>query len=528
MANRLCIGIIMMVIAVLCVPVSRSEDIIGDVGTELRNLDEILKKRRDYINDRKQKIDSLRSIRYSMAPDSIGYLYAIERIGDAYIAFNNDSTLYYFNFGLQQARKLGNDSMATVFRIKGATYLPLSGFVNEAVTLLNDLDTAAMSPKLYLLYIENARQMYSYIASFYKRSPDVKEYYQARSLEYQKKILDNDDYDSDIHNLNYGEYLYSTQRYSEANAVLTDLISRLSPESNLYARACHIISSIAAADGNSEKRIVYLARSAASDVKGATLEVVSLQELGNYLYNHGDVERSYVYLQNALENAVECNAAMRMIEVSSAIPIIEQAHSKSVSDQKRKLTIMLVVMGIMLLVIAVILIYINRERNRVSVLKLNLEQANRTKDVYLGQFMNLCSTYMEKLISFNKVVNRKLSTGKTEDLYKITKSGKFIEEQAQEFYQAFDDAFLHIYPDFVRDVNKLLLPEEQIVLEDGEKMNTNLRILAFIRLGMNDASQIAQIMNYSVNTVYAYRNRLRNKAKNRDTFEQDIMNILGI
>ena len=103
-----------------------------------------------------------------------------------------------------------------------------------------------------------------------------------------------------------------------------------------------------------------------------------------------------------------------------------------------------------------------------------------------------------------------------------------MEEQSREFYDIFDDAFLHIYPSFVEAVNSLLQPDKQIVLQEGEKLNTDLRILAFIRLGLEDSNRVAQMLNYSVNTIYAYRNRIRNRAINRDTFEEDIMKISSI
>ena len=94
-----------------------------------------------------------------------------------------------------------------------------------------------------------------------------------------------------------------------------------------------------------------------------------------------------------------------------------------------------------------------------------------------------------------------------------------------EFYQAFDEAFLHIYPNFVDSVNALLRPEERITLGDNENLNTDLRILAFMRLGIEDSPRIAQVLNYSLNTIYAYRNRLKARALNRDTFEQDVASL---
>lgn len=135
---------------------------------------------------------------------------------------------------------------------------------------------------------------------------------------------------------------------------------------------------------------------------------------------------------------------------------------------------------------------------------------------------------MDKLNQFNKMVNRKITAGKCEDLLKLTKSGKFIEEQSKEFYEIFDDAFLHIYPTFVTDVNRLLQPDRQLVMRDGEKLNTDLRILALMRLGIEDTSRIAQMLNYSVFTIYTYRNKFKSRAIDRDTFESSVMKIKSI
>ena len=157
-----------------------------------------------------------------------------------------------------------------------------------------------------------------------------------------------------------------------------------------------------------------------------------------------------------------------------------------------------------------------------------LRQANQTKDVYISQFLNLCSIYMDKLNQFCKIANRKITTGKVDDLYRLTKSGKFVEDQSKEFYEVFDNAFLHLYPTFVVQVNELLNPDQRIVLKEGELLNTDLRILAFMRLGIEESSRIAQVLNYSLNTIYAYRNRLKARATNRDTFEDDIMKIKSV
>lgn len=94
------------------------------------------------------------------------------------------------------------------------------------------------------------------------------------------------------------------------------------------------------------------------------------------------------------------------------------------------------------------------------------------------------------------------------------------------FYHNFDSTFLKLFPTFVADFNKLLSPDEQIVLKKDGQLNTELRITALIRLGITDSAKIAQFLRYSVTTIYNYRVKTRNKAlDNRKEFEEKIMEI---
>lgn len=135
----------------------------------------------------------------------------------------------------------------------------------------------------------------------------------------------------------------------------------------------------------------------------------------------------------------------------------------------------------------------------------------------------MCSSYADRLDSLSKLVSVKISSGKTDELLKLVKSGRFGESNKDEdFYRSFDTAFLDLYPDFVMRVNTLLRESEQIELKNGEGLSPELRIYALVKLGVEESTRIAQILHYSVSTIYAYRNKMRNKAISRDTFEEDI------
>lgn len=148
------------------------------------------------------------------------------------------------------------------------------------------------------------------------------------------------------------------------------------------------------------------------------------------------------------------------------------------------------------------------------------------KEEYIGRYMDQCSVYLEKMDAYRRSLGRIAAIGDLEELYKNIKSSKFIERELKEFYTNFDNAFLQLFPTFVEDFNALLAIDEKISLKNGERMNTELRIFALIRLGITDSVKIAQFLRYSVTTIYNYRTKVRNKAAgNRDLLEQEVMKI---
>lgn len=500
----------------------------AQVRSVLKRLDRELEKSGTYIDAHQSRIDSLQRIYTERADNSMQWMEASMNLADEYTAFNADSALNCYTRAYTRAVELGMDSVALAFRLKRATYLPLAGFVKEAVEEFGAVDAETVPEGLKELYYDSGRQMYSYIASFYLNYPDSHEYWCSLTMKFQLDLIGLLDETSDKYKLNQGEYYYASKDYSKAEAILVNLLENLPEESNMYARASHIVADIAKVKGNRNEYVYYLALSAIADVKSATLEVVSLQELGAFLFGLDDIDRAYNYLSVALANAVECHAAMRMIQTSEALPIIESAHAAELDAWRNRVYSVMAGMAVLVLVLIATLLFLRREMKRMSVLQQNLRLSNHIKEVYISQFLNLCSIYMDKLNQFNKIVNRKISTGNVDELYKITKSGKFVEEQSREFYEVFDHAFLSIYPTFVENVNELLRDDEKIVLADGELLNTDLRILAFMRLGIEESSRIAQMLNYSVYTIYTYRSKLKKRAKNSDAFETDIMKISSV
>ena len=154
----------------------------------------------------------------------------------------------------------------------------------------------------------------------------------------------------------------------------------------------------------------------------------------------------------------------------------------------------------------------------------DLGEKNIVKEEYIGFVLSLCSDYISRLDNYRKDINRKVKTHMYAELNDMTNTSVMMQSELKEFYQYFDTVFLHVYPGFVADVNQLLRPEEQLHPKEG-RLNTELRIFALMRLGITDSSKIADFFHCSLQTVYNNRLRIRQKAINRETFDEEVRHL---
>lgn len=142
-----------------------------------------------------------------------------------------------------------------------------------------------------------------------------------------------------------------------------------------------------------------------------------------------------------------------------------------------------------------------------------LKEANYLKEEYIGQMFATCSAYLQKMADLKKDINRKLVARQYDLALNATqaRSEKDMEEQ-HELWNKFDEIFLQIFPDFVEQFNTLLRPEEQITLKSGERLSTDIRIYALVRLGISSSVKIGKILGLSTQTVYNARQKMRARA----------------
>ena len=279
----------------------------------------------------------------------------------------------------------------------------------------------------------------------------------------------------------------------------------------------------------------YLIQAAIADIKSSTKETVALRNLAQLLYGKGDISHAVVYIRQALQDASFYNARHRQLEIGVILPIIERERINMVEKQRDKMTFFSICISVLLISLLVALFIIWKSLNRLNLAKQiiqdandKLTEANKIKEEYIGYFFNQNSEFIDKMKALQRWVNQKVIAKQYDDL-KYFPQNLDIRKEREALFERFDQIFLKLFPDFVNEFNKLLKPEEQIHLKKDELLNTDLRIYALIRLGINDNEKIAQFLDYSVNTIYAYKTKIKSKACfPSDEFKRKVLEIKSI
>jgi hypothetical protein len=288
-----------------------------------------------------------------------------------------------------------------------------------------------------------------------------------------------------------------------------------------------------------DEKIYLLEIGAINDVKSSTKETLAIFKLGEQLYKQGNVNDAYILLQHALDDAQYYGARLRKIKIAAVLPVIAAAKNITTENEKSRLLIyLLLILAAALLVTAVsfiVFIQLKRlkvketiiEEKNIQLEKINgqLSEDSHIKEEYIGYFFNVISSYILKLEKLKRNVERKIATKKYDDIL-ITINEINIKKERENLFYTFDHIFLKIFPNFITEFNSLLRKEDQIWPKDHEVLNVDLRIFALMRLGINDNQTIADILEYSVSTIYVYKMRIKAKALvSSEQFDNKIMAI---
>ncbi|WP_342992399.1 DUF6377 domain-containing protein [Bacteroides uniformis] len=518
----------------------------------LLKLDQAIKERPIYMEQKELKLVELKRQLHRQIPDEERFA-ILGTLLDEYRSFNTDSALHMAEEREQIAIRLGNREYIDNARMNKADVLGMTGMYKEVMDLMRNIHIDRLPVDIHPYYYHIYRTVYGLMADYAVTAYEKKLYTELTDKYRDSLLLVNKD-NLLIHTLIQSDQYNVRNEYDKAIRLLTDYLALQKDYEHDVAICAYTLSESYRLKGDKEKEKEYLIVSAMADMKTAVREYISLRKLAVLLYQEGDIERAYSYVKICMEDAAACNARLRKLEILEIFPIINDAYQQKTEKQQEQMKWALVSISLLSLFLLLAIFYVYKQMKKVAAARREVIDANKRlkelndelhlsnaqlkeanhsiaensylKEEYIGRYMDQCSAYLEKMDNYRRSLGKIAATGNVEELYKNIKSSKFIEGELKEFYTNFDNTFLQLFPTFVEDFNALLADDEQISLKAGERMNTELRIFALIRLGITDSVKIAQFLRYSVTTIYNYRTKVRNKAAgDRDLLEQEVMTI---
>ena len=545
----------------------------------LRELDTALLKYPEYVEQKKKQILELHKYEASTRDNEQKY-WINKLLYEAYNSFEADSALIYAQKNLELSQKMGNKERETLWKIYKTYMAASTGLVLSASSDLAQLRPYITTPNLKIEYYAHQIFLTGHILQYAAAPIDwskhvpqsVREQVDVYAIQeqlYRDSLALCLHTEKDQMSLWYqGLALFYSDSLSCIKDTLENTIKQSHMDTRQDAMNAYLLSKIYQKQGRKDKAKCYLILSALADIRSANQDIASLEELAQIEFQGGNIERAYLYISKCLELAQSYCNRIRLVSISKTQHDILTAYQNLDKSQKSKLRTSVFLLGILATALIITIFILRKQIHKINNSRIQIDQANKLlneqalemskvhadleyahkkeqelntslkeanqklqasnqlKEEYIAYVLSICSNYISLLDEFRGKLKCKLKVHQYEEALVLTSNQAMTQSELKEFYRTFDTIFLHVYPSFVEEFNQLLIPEERVVLAEGEKLNTMLRIYALVRLGISESVKIADFLHCSTQTVYNIRLKTRNKLiVPKDDFLKLVQNI---
>ncbi len=533
----------------------------------LRELDDLLARSDELEQQKQERIDGLKAKLDRTTGDEERFWVA-KSIFDEYQTFDGDSALYYGKRILEMAERLNRPDLQDEIRIIASTIYTSIGLLDEGRSELDKVDPTGLSNDLKIRYMRQQIYLISHENQYKKINSEV-EMLPAEG----KVVLDSLMRIIPPSHPEYYRYLaYQAMGDPERSRQVLDqvlpVMDQLSYDSQSDATLAWMVARLYDTLGDEEGKVNYLIRSAQADLSISNREIASLEELAVIMDREGELQRAYDYVDHCMVCAERFKNRVRMLRVASLQSEIHRHyHDRFLQLHRADRThTWLTILFALILLATCVYIYLQRRKlarsydnlarakegitdrleelsttysqladNNQQMLQMqqqmqqtntSLEESDRAKARCIGEMLEACSQYLDKVEVFRRSMLRLLKSSQYDKALQLAEDRDDEQALLKEYYKKFDETFLSVYPDFVQDFNRLLQPDQQLLPKEEGRLNTELRIYALIHLGITDSARIADILHCSVQTIYNKRMKTRNRAlTSKGTFDHTVENI---
>lgn len=530
----------------------------GSKTQQLRQkLDNLLEQRNAIIDNKNKNINRLKK-NLTTSENTLKRLQTYDQLFKEYYVFQFDSAMTYLNKGIKLAKETQNTYYYNSNTISKAELLSIGGLYNEAIHEIEQVDTTVLDKAQHFEYYFSLFRIHTYWADFCNDKTYTPTH-RLKAQEYLKKAIPFRNETDKTYEYYLGEYaVFVLNNPQAARAHYIKAIKQLPQNSRFYAMSCFALSGSYGNEGNTEKQEEFLLLSSIADIENCTMENFALQNLAMYIFEHNkdELDLAQQYIQTALEDAHFYNNRLRIIEISSKLPVIVSSYQQTLNQRNKVQMTAIIVISLLLLFLLSAVFYIVKQTKRLSLQQQELQKnnnqlselnrqqkelntqlhglnallvdTNSKRERLAKLYIDLCAKYIARLKKQQTLVKRKIKANQTTELLSQLSSERLSEEDAATFLSRFDKTFLDLYPDFTEELNSLLLPKGQIQNKSTDELTTEQRIMALIRLGVKESAEIADLLFYSPQTIYNYRSVLKGKAINKETFEEEVMKLCRV
>lgn len=469
-------------------------------------------------------------------------------IADEYYSYSFDSASTYLHKAIDVAREdRDKDGIAEATINLGLLYSTSGHFLEAYSVLFDQIDSSSLGSDALLA---------DYYYALYRFGNELRgnsgmaEYPDSTDKDRYGRRLQSLTDANDLRNIEIMlDGLLEERALYRADSLCSAVIAQLPDGSHDFAKFAYTEARIKEMSGDRPSEMEWLVKSAEADMINSVKDYASLTVIAQRLMPE-NINRSFGYLNRSFSDATFYNAKLRPWQISQFFMQIQSSYERAQAKSRRLLFATGIAFFILALTLFVLVWFlIKRSRNltrtrnelasmnsRISENNRELKELNRqisesnsVKEEYIGLFLTMMSENIDKKKSFTNNVRKMIKQGKTDELLRQLNVSYDVDDDLESFYNTFDTTFLSLYPDFVEAFNSLLEEEARVYPKKGELLNTELRIFALIRLGIDDSNKIASLLHYSVSTIYNYKVRIKKGALgDKEKFEEKVRKIGSI
>ena len=529
---------ILLAILLAVITIPSSVMAASQIEDRLKQVDASLDLRDVYDQRRQERITRLKNdLPQAKADDR--YFEQLYRIYDAYKNYCYDSAYHYACRCMDEAVSKNNNDRIVKSKLAISFSLTTAGIISEAHEVLNSINRSTLNENLLNDYYQEYWLLWRNLADYVGQEPYYSKFIQKSNAYLDSLIQRTPENTIEWWSLK-GSLQMREHHYQDALESFGKVMAGID-KTDLHLRATTTAEMAWAYIflDNEDKAIDYFAQSAIADNESATREITALYHLARFIYKRGEYDRASRYVHQALEDINFYNTRLRKVEINDILPIIEQDRYDAVRSQRNWL-IAASVLFVVLIVLILCAYVVNHRKNlklaearntisnqleQLKTVNDQLREADKIKNAYIGRSFYINAEYIEKVEKLYLSVERKIATRQYDELRSMMRQSA-INAERENMYEAFDQTFLKLFPEFVERYNQLFEEKDRRMPPNDHSLTSEMRIFALIRLGINDSERIAKFLDYSVHTVNTYKTRIKNRSiVENDNFEQLIMEL---